>query len=55
MEGLWLEGRVSGEEGGEIGCKWCHDGMGVFGRGRFVGEAEARGLGTLEQLLQLRS
>ena len=31
MEGLWLEGRVSGEEGGKIGCEWCHGGMGVFG------------------------
>ena len=31
MEGLWLEGRVSGEEGGKIGCEWCHGGMGVLG------------------------
>ena len=31
MEGLWLKGRVSGEEGGEISCEWCHGGMGVFG------------------------
>ena len=44
MEGLWLEGGVSGEEGGEIGCEWCHGGMGFFfWRGGFVGEAEARG------------